>query len=748
MQVFPTLATGELSPNWPEAEPGSRFRSRETRYKAFRLRLVGLLLGAAAFGGVAPLAAQDRPTEAGSWGGVTEYRAATEQLGVPLYSPTASQPDPTELPGENGSLESTVFVSDAPAPVSSGAAVNGGQRGEQTADPGESAPLAESAETSQTAAEVRGAQVAEPAQSAGEEPADAMEPIPDPIDAEPVEVQAASFQGVTPGVSTMLEVQQAWGPPREVANRNAQLVQLYSVDPFEQVEVTFFQDRVAAIVIRLDKPFPADLVAEHLKLSAIRPVMVANELGMILGQAFPERGVMFAFERAGTPDKPSTKVVQIVLEAVSGEAFLLRAQTTADSFPDLSLRDVRQAIELEPENPRALWLQAKLLLEWGDPQQALRSCDEAIRLAPDQADYRLTRARINEKLKRRDEALDDIRQALTTGEDRAHVKAQAFCLAGDLFASGEQPDYRRAVAMYVQAIRAADTVASSPHPAIRVPAKEVLIDAHLGAAQAIAWGQWEEKNVSLPRWLERAEAVLKDVEATEHCNPTHRLRAVSRALSSCVGVRGQVDPRAWVARLPKLGEELLSAKMSAMCRRHLEHQLGLALYDAVQVYQMRGDHELALEYGLQAATHLAPENEIPNDPQEAYLIGRLYFRVGAIYALGRKDHKNAVVWFEKATPLLEKAAGQAGSEEFGRLGETYVSMGVSYWEVEKRQRAVELTQTGLKLLERAVRDGRAARSVLRVPYTNLATMERELGNGEKAEQYLQQAQRVTSRTLQ
>ncbi len=749
MQVLPTFATNHPNPKPLPAKPGGWFRFQVTRIRSPWKRLIGVLAGVVCvLGGVVPLAAQDRMA------GTTPPRSAVQEP-TPAPQPetaspakTPTPPAPSQSATEAGSSKSTTLDSHAPAPVSPADSAQSKESRSETAASATSPQAGESSESGSSApATPPAAQVTKSAQSPAEESAETLEPIPDPMQAGQVEVKTASFQGVTPGVTTVLEVQQAWGPPREVANRNAQLVHLYSVDPFERVEVAFLKDRVAAIVIRLEKPFPADLVAEHLKLSAIRPVMVANELGEILGEAFPERGVMFAFERAGTPDKPSTKVVQIVLEPVSSESFLLRAETTADSFPELSLRDVEQAIELEPENARAHWVRSKLLLEWGNPKEALRSCDEAVRLAPDRADYRLTRAKIHEKLDRREEALDDIRRALTTAEDRAHVKSQAYCLAADIFATGEQPDYRKAIALYVQAIRTADTVASSPHPAIRVPAKEVLIDAHLGAAQAIAWGQWKKKNVSLPRWLERAEAVLKDVEASERSNPKHRLRAVGRALTSCVGVRGQVDPAPWVERLGPLGEELLGAKMSPMCRRQLEHQLGLVLYDAVQVYQMRGEHELALQYGLKAAKYLAPEDQLPDEPQEAYLIGRLFFRVGAIYALGRKDHKNAVVWFDKAIPLLEKAASKKDPEELGRLGETYVSMGVSYWETEKRQRAVELTQNGLKLLQQAVRDGKADPSVLRVPYTNLATMERELGNGEKAEKYLQQAKRLTSKTL-
>ena len=102
----------------------------------------------------------------------------------------------------------------------------------------------------------------------GEEP---LAPIPDPQSSGRVTAETVSFNGITPEVSTLSDVQEAWGAPKEIAHRNAQLVHLYAIEPFEQVEVSFVKDRVGAIVIRLDRAFPAGVVAEKLELAEIRP---------------------------------------------------------------------------------------------------------------------------------------------------------------------------------------------------------------------------------------------------------------------------------------------------------------------------------------------------------------------------------------------------------------------------------------------------------------------------------------------
>ena len=200
-----------------------------------------------------------------------------------------------------------------------------------------------------------------PANRSQRPPTSRLRPIPDPMESGPVSIEAASFKGVTPGVSTKEDVAKAWGQPKETAQQNGGLVQLYSVEPFHRVEVNYAGDKVSSVVIRFDRAFPADAVAKQLDLATVRPVLVSNELGEILGLSYPERGVLFAFEAGKEPGKPSMKVAQLVLEPITAEPFVLRAETTLESRCDLSRRDLEQALSLEPDNARAHWLYARVL---------------------------------------------------------------------------------------------------------------------------------------------------------------------------------------------------------------------------------------------------------------------------------------------------------------------------------------------------------------------------------------------------
>lgn len=569
-----------------------------------------------------------------------------------------------------------------------------------------------------------------------------LEPIPDPINAGPVEIEAASFKEVTPGISTREDVERAWGAPREVRKQGTMLVQLYSVEPFDRVEVSYFQDKVSSIVIRFDKAFPANVVAHQLALNNIRPVLVSNELGEILGQVYPERGVLFAFEPSDAPGKASMKVPQIILEPITADPFLLRAETYIDSDYESSRKDLLQALKLQPDNARAHWLHARICVALGELDQAVSASGEAVRLEPANARYRVTRAQILGQVGQWTEAVQQAQKAVETSQQRPHVKIRALCLLGDLSASGPEPDYKQAIQYHMQAAGAAEPLAADRHPAVRQAAKEVLVDAHLGAAHDIAWGTWKEKEKSVPRWLDLANQWAEDFIANDAGSRHHRFRVAARGLAACVGMRGALDPDQWAQLAEQSGEALIAETDDPARKAQLQWDLGMALYDALQIYQMRNDHDTALKYGERAIEYLEQGKHQRSSPTAGYLLGRLYFRLGAIYAIRDDNHRAAISWFEKAVPLLERPLPEEAAADLGRHGETFVSMGVSYWIAGQRDEAVRLTEIGVVQLEQAVKQELVEASTLAVPYGNLASMYRQLGRPEKAQSFQEMAAKI------
>ena len=412
---------------------------------------------------------------------------------------------------------------------------------------------------------------AAPKSNANDEP---LRPIPDPLEGAPVSVDAASFKGIVPGLSTDADVEKAWGKPKRTAEVDGAAVHLYSVEPFKRVEVQYADGKVSSVVIRFDHPYPADAVAKILELAAIRPVAVSNEMGEVLGLSYPERGVLFSLETGTESGKASMKVAQIILEPISAEPFVLRAETTMGSRYDLSRRDLEQAIKLEPANARAHWLLSRVLAAGGQHQKAIAAAAEAVRLDPGDAQFRVTHAQTLAETGQFSEALDEAQKAVQTSQHRPHVKAQATSLMGDLLASGPNPDFRRALGLHTQAIQLADPLLSETHPAIRIAAKEVLVDAHLGAAHDIAWGEWKNKPKAVSKWLERAVAVADDLVNNEGGSQEQLFRVYTRALGAYVGVRGEIDPEPTIAAAVDSGDKLIAAARDPGRKTQLQWRTG------------------------------------------------------------------------------------------------------------------------------------------------------------------------------
>ncbi len=252
----------------------------------------------------------------------------------------------------------------------------------------------------------------------------------------------------------------------------------------------------------------------------------------------------------------------------------------------------------------------------------------------------------------------------------------------------------------------AEPLAHDRNPSVRRLAQESLIVAHLAAARNIAWGNWKMKKTMVPSWLNRAEELAAEMVESKDASFDMRLRVCREALTACVGMEGDLDPTPWAEKALAVAGPAIKATTDPQRRRQIEWDLGSALYDALQVFHTAGDAEQALQYGLLAVEHLEAGSEDRQlEPVEAYMLGRLYFRLGSVCALHMKDPQQAVTWFERAIPLLERPVPAAALAETGRHGESFVSMAVSYWAVGSHEEAVRLTRNGLKLMEKGVKDG-------------------------------------------
>lgn len=204
-----------------------------------------------------------------------------------------------------------------------------------------------------------------------------------------------------------------------------------------------------------------------------------------------------------------------------------------------------------------------------------------------------------------------------------------------------------------------------------------------------------------------------------------------------------IDPKLWVKEAEETVELLEKELTDRLTCSQFDWQLGLAYLHAADIEHVRSQAASAKRLGKLAEETLSELSRQRDElPDTGYTMGRLYFQIGAVYAIHEQDHEAACKWYDQAAELLLNPVPVTTLAVPQQHGDALVSMGVSYWRTNDRERAVELTQAGVELIEQAVDAGLLASSTLSIPYENLSAMHQALGNEEPAERYQQLARKI------
>ena len=551
-------------------------------------------------------------------------------------------------------------------------------------------------------------------------------------------MEPVDFNGVLLGTSTVDEVLRAWGEPKQRVDQDGVLRMNFVLPPFAAVEVMFLGDVASSIIVDLGEFFPAAAVAEELGLQDMPSVAIDDDRGRTLGVVYPERGVAFRFDGDGS----QRLVAQIGLDKIDARPFVLRAERSLDTGYRRALDDAATALRLDPKQSRASYVRALALHRLGRPREALEAIEAALRLEEKNLEYLLVRAELLSAVGMFDAALDDDKTVIEGSAAALHLQARAWCLRGDLLAGGPTRDYAAAVDAHTRAVRLAEPLVNDERRGVRRAAREVLVDAHLAIAQDVAWGDWQRKETVVPLWLSRAEKFARESIEQGDLPADVLLRVYAGGLETSVGLQGAADPKPWAERLRTTARDLAEHCDDELRLRCIQYEAGMGLYDALQTLHTRGEIDDAVACGRMAVDLIQAGREGRDEsPTDAYRYGRLYFRLGSLYAVQREDHASAVEWFDRAAPLLERPLPAAAAADRGRQGESLVSMGVSYWAVGKQERGLELTETGRRYMQAAVDDGSLEPQALSVAFANLATMHRRNGDTAESARYAEMASR-------
>jgi tetratricopeptide (TPR) repeat protein len=552
-------------------------------------------------------------------------------------------------------------------------------------------------------------------------------------------IDPASFRGALPGKTSRAEIEASWGPPEPAGGGETSDVATWNIAPFDRVEVSFAGDTVATIRIKLAEPMLVGDLARQLEIADLRTVAIRDDAGTAIGEVYPERGVILSLE-AGTREATA-----ILIEPLDPDSFVLRAEAELDTCSAYALADLQYAIQVDPQHLRAHRMLLTMASSQGRWLDALRLAESASRLEPDSALVTLKHAGVLLALDRPADARVLLERVPAGGELPAVIAAQAARLLGRAALAGKAPDYRTAVEHFTAAIKLAAPLLAKPAPKLQAATREILLDAHLGTALAIAKGTWQQKSRVIPKWITRSEALVKEFSGDERDRQVLELQLCRGALAVAAGSTESVEPLPWVKRMLELHDDTGETVTDPWRRRQIDWEVGQGLADALTAAQIRGDASDMLDNATLTAAYLerGGEHRQLTDGERKEL-GDLMFRIGILHSLQRGDHATAVTWFDRTVPLWADNERFTRDGELGRLGESYVSMAISYWQVERREDALELSRQGVDLMVTAVDEGQLEERALAVAYGNLATMHAERGDDEQSRNYAEMASRAES----
>jgi len=545
-------------------------------------------------------------------------------------------------------------------------------------------------------------------------------------------IDPASFRGALPGKTARQELEKGWGAGEAFTRGDGTTGLAWKIDPFERVEVGLESDVVSSISIKLAEPVPLGDLARQLEISDLRTVAVKDEQGIRIGEVFPERGVIISVE-PGT-----SNATAILIEPLDADSFVLRAEGEIDKCSAYAVADLQYAIQIDPQHVRAQRLLLAMTSDQGKWRQALRLAESAGRLWT-----KLKHAGVLLALDRPEEARVVLERASALASSSPLVLAQTARLSGRIHLAQKTPDYQKAVDQFGEAIRRASPLLTKQSPTLQAAAREVLLDAHLGTALAIAKGTWQQKSRVIPKWISRADAVVKEFPGDENERQVLELQLCRGAIAVSAGSTESIEPLPWVKRLLELRDHMGDGIGDPWRRRQLDWDVGQALADALTAAQKRGDATDMLDNATLTAAYLERGSEHRElTAAERKSLGELNFRIGIMHSLQRGDHPTAVTWFDRAIPLWDDNDRFEREGELGRLGESYVSMAISYWQVGRREDAVTLSRRGVDLMVAAVDKSQLEERSLAVAYGNLATMYAEQGDDQQSKNYAEMASRA------
>ena len=548
-------------------------------------------------------------------------------------------------------------------------------------------------------------------------------------------VRAATFKGITPGNTSSTELLEALGKPKSKEGEQQQQW-VYHVSNFRKVVFNILNERVESTTVHLVDSIEESQVATQLGLAELTAVDLVDSQGRVEAIAYPERGVILRRD----PQATDALVRQIVLQPISADLFLVRAESPGRIDFSKMLADIEYAQKLDPKNAHAYWLHAELLTRIGRPTLGAAAAERAVLLNPKNLRYQLTYADLVGRLGSDLEALTLTKKVRDVSPPNVIERAIAENQLGHWTAFGRRANYKQAVENHRNAIAIAEELLADASSTERCEIWQLLVDAKCAAAMALGATKLADRTSQLKTSLDDAQRIVDSIPNQPNIAAELQRKIDYTQLYTAIHSQNDIALKPIAERIVDTVAQLSAEDADEVYIRHGSYHAGLTLYAVAVLAKDRAAKKEVQSY-IEAACKLLAEGSLYRDKTSIYQYqrGRTLYFAGAVQALLFNDHAEAVNWYDRALQFMKTALPSSHETELALQGERLVRMGVSYWNHQRHETAIKVTRAGMKMIEDAVKREWIEREALGIPYGNLASMYGQVGDAERAKKYDQLA---------
>lgn len=542
-----------------------------------------------------------------------------------------------------------------------------------------------------------------------------------------LEIQPLSVNGIRVGDATFDALVGVFGEPVKQSDLGDALALEFESEEYQQIDATLVEGKLESLVFTLDEAKTTDALAAKLDIASSTPAFVRDEHGKSLGVTYPEHGIVFLFTSAEeNRDQPADELGersnQIFYGPISGEAFLLRAKERPPRDTESILHDLEFAQQYGGDDWQVTGLRAKTLITERKLAEAIKALEEVTQPTPADSGLLLVVAQTQHASGDSDAALATIK-TLNSLSPTPLQAAHAQLVLGDVYASGPVTDYALAAQHHYAAIEALESIeAAKTDPWLIMTRTELLAQATVAFANDIANREYANKREVVPQWHLRADELLHEIFNESQVDPLFQLEIEAKKVASAVPIPKSVSLTQHLTKIQTI-HEAISNSSNTVIRQQADQVCAEAYYHASLVLYARGAHEDSMrysEYALQLFDQLTKNSDMKE--RARYRVACCQFVQGVIHAIRDNDHATAVQWYEKAVASFESPPPKTLEHEIGLHGERLVSMGVSYWSADRKDRALSTTRSGKAFVQLAIDRGLLDEAAIETPTNNLNQM--------------------------